>query len=226
MRTRLSLLSVVLAVAVLLGGLAGHAFADHHSNENWESRKDYQSDTLYGQRNGRPWSPTDGVASGQVHYGEYWSSPPGGEDRQTLAEASFHIWNETALAWMRSNPGTPSITTHVFDYDGSCPQNWRADWVVTNLPGPTALLVWRCSIPDGNEVRVQTNKDLLVAGAEYLTQVSFVDPSRVSRGKFTIDTYWDSDGNYHQHFCVPVPPSMSDLTADRAVNRGVSGCPS
>jgi hypothetical protein len=171
----------------LLGGLTEQAFA-------WQSSQNYQGDTLFGQPNGKAWSPIRGVLSGKV----YWEN----QQRRTMAQASGHAWSQAAIDWMRQNSGTPSITFHIFDYVADNCTNWTAiGWAGSDLPGATYTqpLRW-CGY---NETRVQADKTRLVANKDYIAQVIYYDKSPRTRAKVVVDTYWNGDGNYHQHYCIP-----------------------
>jgi hypothetical protein len=201
---------IALMLAVLLGLWCGQASAFHAP---WQSRQNYQADTLWGQANGRAWSPTAGILSGEV----YWNANMDGGNRITFAEASYHRWNQQAIDWMKANSGTPSITFHIFDWDGDNCTNWTSvAWAGTNLPGATFSqpLRW-CGY---NETRVNADKTKLVAGTGYVAQVKYRDKAPRNRAKVVVDTYWNGDGNYHQHYCV----SGANETSS---NRGQNGCP-
>jgi hypothetical protein len=229
MRAKFTLLFAVLVAMSLFGAFTGRVFANHHPGGNWETRQDYELDTLYGQANGKSWSPVDGVLSGEVYYNANdlkccYGFPTETLDgtRRAIAEASYVKWAQSAINWMNSNSGVPSIAFHVFDYSG-CPFNWHSDhWYATSLPGASGWLYWRCG--DSTEGRVEADKTQLVAGTEYFAWWWFIDPSGNSRAKFTVDTYWNGDENYHQHFCAVIPPGPQDQ--DTAVDRGTAGCPS
>lgn len=184
-------LLVIALVVLLLGAFTGQAFA-------WQVTQLYQDDTLYGQANGRSWSPSNGQLSGNV-------VREAGQ-RRAYAEANYVRWNQQAVDWMKAQWwGTPSITFHVFDFTADNCTSWSSvDWSWTNLPGASRNRPWR--IPCGNnEVRVQADRSQLTAGTNYVAQVLFFDTStnKNARAKVVVDTYWDGDGNYHQHYCVP-----------------------
>jgi len=116
---------------------------------------------------------------------------------------------------MRANPGTPSITFHIFDYTGNNCTNWTSlVWSYTNLPGSTLYqpLRW-CGY---NESRVQADKTRLTANTNYVAQVVYYDKAPRNRAKVVVDTYWDGNGNYHQHYCIP-------NNQDTALNRNNCG---
>jgi hypothetical protein len=153
----------------------------------------YQRDTLFGQPNGKAWSPTRGILSGSV----YWENG----QRRTLADASGHAWNDQAIQWMRNTSGTPSITFHIFDVVADNCTNWTSvSWAFSDMPGSTYLqpLRW-CGY---NEIRVQADKTRLVVNKDYRAQAIFYDKSPRTRAKVNVDTYWNGDGNYHQQYCI------------------------
>lgn len=183
-------LSILVLVALLLGVFTGQAFA-------WQNTQLYQSDTLHGQPNGRNWSPINGQLSGKV-------VREGGE-RRSYAEANYHRWNQQAIDWMKAQWwGTPSITFHVFGSPNDTCTNWTSiDWSWTNLPGASRSRPLRgCGF---NEVRVQADRNQLIANTNYVAQVVFRDTSSGlnAPAKVVVDTYWDGNGNYHQHYCIP-----------------------
>lgn len=184
----------------LTGAITGQALA-------WQNSQLYQADTLYNQTNGKAWSPTAGQLSGKV-------VREGGQ-RRTYAEANYQKWNQTAINWMNGSffGGTPSITFHIFASPGDSCSNWTSiDWSWTNLPGASRYRPLRgCGY---NEVRVQADRTKLVANTNYVAQVVFYDTSAAtnSPAKVVVDTYWNGDGNYHQHYCIP---GNSDTTNGR-----------
>jgi hypothetical protein len=187
-------------VTLFLGAFTGQALAA------WQARQLYQGDTLHGQPSGKDWSPSHGQLSGQV-------LRENGE-RRTIAEANYHRWNQKAIDWMKAQWwGTPSITFHVFDHTGDSCTQWKSmDWSWTNLPGASRYRpLRRCG---DNEIRVQADRHQLVANTDYVAQVRFFDTSANmnARAKIVVDTYWDGNENYHQHYCIP---TNQDVAGDR-----------
>lgn len=180
--------TIMIALLIALTGLtAGQAHAA------WQIVQGYQADTLEGQPNGRNWSPFSGTQTGKV----YWS----GGQRYTQVGAQNHAWSAGRITWMRGNSGTPSIAFHIFAPNGSCPDNWTSvSWSATNLPGAGLQrpLRW-CGY---NELRVTTDKNSLVGNREYYAQVVFHNTAPSTGARVVVDTYWNGDGNYHQHYCV------------------------
>jgi len=155
----------------------------------------------------RNWSPIGGQLSGKV----FWEAG----QRRTYAEANYHKWDQATIDWMKQNSGTPSITFHIFDFTADNCTNWTSiGWSFTNLPGSTLSqpLRW-CGY---NESRVQADKSRLTANTNYIAQVVYYDKSPNNRAKVVVDTYWNGEGNYHQHYCIP-------NNQDTALNRNNCG---
>jgi hypothetical protein len=189
----------LLLLVALLGATSGQAFA-----QAWQVLQWYQPDTLEGQANGQNWSPFKGAQTGTV----YWQDGV----RRTQAGAQNHAWSVDRIVWMRQNNGTTSIAFHIFDWNGGCPTDWTAEvWSATNLPGSTLQRPLRMC--GNNELRVTTDRHSLVANREYFAQVVFRNTAPSTRARVAVDTYWNGQGNYHQHYCV-------NANNDTATGRG------
>lgn len=183
-------LSIALAF-VLAMSAAGTALA-------WQYTAFYTSNTLYGQPNGKPWSPLNGQL-----YADVYNS---GGNRQTNPIGSSVYWNSTALNYIRGNGQNVSITFHSYQYSNNgCSSFGTTGNSATNLPAPQYLQYYRqCSPFRLTEGRVtSTNANAMVAYYSYWGQAIYQDNNTTSeRQKLTVDTYYGGQENWHQTYCV------------------------
>lgn len=186
--------SVVFFTFVVLMSMAGTALA-------WQYSRQYTTSTLFGGSQGQAWSPNIGYLDADV-------GNVNGK-RQTNPLGDYVSWGQTALNYIRSNGQWVSITFHSYDINNGCSSFVVLNMVGTSLPAPTyTRYVRQCFFVDGKptEVRIQsTNANLISAGTHYWGQAFYEDGNTTTvRQKITVDTYYGSNQNWHQTYCVNV----------------------
>ena len=185
----------VLIAFILLMGMAGTALA-------WQYSQNYTPSTLYGGSSGKPWSPSGGVLQADV------GNVNG--NRRTNPVGNNVYWGTTALNYIRNNGQWVSITFHSFDINNGCSSFAVLDMTGTNLPAPQVNKYWRPPcwpfIFRYTEVRIQsTNANLMSPYTYYWGQGFYEDNNTTSvRQKITVDTYYGSQENWHQTYCINV----------------------
>jgi hypothetical protein len=165
----------------------------------WETTLNYAAG-LAGA-GGSAWAPGAGNLNGDV-----WLDPNDNFRRKTQPYGS-QSWNANEMNWIKANSGRLSITFHS-SYHGNtgpntCDNGWTTiNWAGTNQPGGVYTTHPRnCFYNYINEVRISGDKSRMSAGTWYWAQSSFTDDQKHD-GQFNVDTYWDSNENYHQKYCV------------------------
>lgn len=196
--------SVVFFTFVVLMSVAGTALA-------WQYSRQYTTSTLFGGSQGQAWSPNIGYLDADVGNvnGKRQTNPLGG----------YVSWGQTALNYIRANQAWPdnyvAITFHSFDINNGCSSFRILDMTGTSLPAPSVLIyVRQCFlIQRPTEVRIRsTNANLISAGTHYWGQAFYEDDNTTTvRQKITVDTYFGSNPNWHQTYCINVGAYLASI---------------
>jgi hypothetical protein len=172
-------------------GIVGQALA-------WQYNNAYIGNSLYGQANGKAWSPYQGTYRGD---GFQLSN------RVAVAQGEFVKWNSTALSYITGNGENVAITFHSFALDNSC-SSFEANSVGWGSNLPNAYMTVEGGRPPcwirPTEIRVKSgNQGAIVANTAYWGKGQFTEVTSTTKDqKFSVDTYYGGSDNYHQVFCI------------------------
>jgi hypothetical protein len=183
-------LAAFLAFVVLMG-MAGTALAFQFSQS-------YQPDTLYGQPNGKPWSPSSGILEANLYYINYQDI--------TDPHGNSVTWGSDALNYIKTNGQKVYITFHSFRAsDNGCsafePQSYG--WA-TNLPNPGVERHKRQCWPSRfTEIKIFSNsQNSMQAGTSYYGKAQYNEYAGTNYTQMiTVDTYYGGNENWHQKYC-------------------------
>lgn len=188
---------IPLLVFVLLMGLTGTALA-------WQYSQSYTPNTLWGQPNGKAWSPYTGTLNGDVY------GPPNPQ-RWTQPRGSGVAWNVEALNYIRNNGQKVAITFHSFERgpngENRCSSFDAVADAGTNLPAPKTVLVnWRppCWNSRYTEIRVRSeDANQIGPFSGYWAGAWFKEVNTTNQQqKISVDTYYGGNENWHQTYCI------------------------
>lgn len=178
---------------VLFMVMAGTALA-------WQYSQLYTDSTLWGRPQGKPWSPYHGTFQADV-----WND---GGNRRTNPMAYNVFWNPDALDYIRTHGQDVAITFHSFKKsDNGCSSfEILGDVAGTNLPAPQCLLYVRQCWYNGRRTEGRIySRDASRIGpySGYWGQVFYKDNNSTgATQKMTVDTYYGSQENWHQTYCI------------------------
>jgi hypothetical protein len=162
-------------------GMVGTALAFQFSQS-------YQPDTLYGQANGKSWSPSSGILEANLYYINFadYTDPHG----------NSVTWGSQALNWIKTNGNKVSIVFHSFKAaDNGC-SAFAAQSVgwASNLPNPgRSTHVRQCFFITNKptEIRIFSNsQNSMQAGTSYYGKAQFYEYAGTTYTQMiTVDTY-------------------------------------
>lgn len=184
-------LILCLAFALFMG-MAGTVLA-------WQFSQSYTSSTLWGQPQGKPWSPYQGTLAADV------GNVSG--KRQTNPYGHNVAWNNNALNYIRTNGRNVAITFHSYrKSDNGCSTFELTGNAATNLPAPQYLMYRFRPLTclRYTEGRIySTNANLINAYSNYWGQVVYQDDNTTTvTQKISVDTYYGGAENWHQTYCI------------------------